>query len=153
MREPIEPDPGHDLERFVQAQAPVYDTVVEELRAGAKRTHWMWFVFPQLAALGRSATARYYGIADLAQAGAYLRHPVLGPRLVHCARLVLALEGRSASQVFGFPDELKLRSCMTLFESVAHSDPVFGQVLDRLYGGERDSATLRLLNPATRASR
>jgi uncharacterized protein (DUF1810 family) len=135
----------HDLQRFVDAQEPVIEAVRQELRRGAKSSHWMWFVFPQLKALGRSATAQHYGIATLAEAQAYWRHPVLGPRLKECAALVLAVDGRSARQIMGSPDDLKLRSCMTLFERAAPEEPVFGQVLDKFYGGERDEATLTML--------
>jgi uncharacterized protein (DUF1810 family) len=138
-------DDPFDLQRFVAAQDSVYDQVKAELAAGAKTSHWMWFVFPQLKALGRSGTAQRFGIASKAEAEAYLRHPVLGARLKECCSLVLAVEGRSALQIFGSPDELKLRSCLTLFEQVAPHEPLFGQLLDRYYVGERDVATLRLL--------
>lgn len=137
--------PGFDLERFVQAQDPVWNTVRAELRVGAKRTHWMWFVFPQLAALGRSSTARFYGLQGAAEARAYGQHPLLGPRLREAAALVLAVRGRSVHDIFGSPDDLKLRSCMTLFEAVAPEEPVFAQVLDQCCGGERDPLTLQLL--------
>lgn len=136
---------GDDLERFVEAQVPVYDAVRRELQAGRKTSHWMWFVFPQLRSLGRSATAAFYGLEDLAEARAYAAHALLGPRLVECSRLVLAVEGRSAHQIFGSPDDLKLRSCMTLFEAAAASEPAFAQVLERLYAGERDPLTLAAL--------
>lgn len=134
-----------ELDRFVSAQAPVYDEVLAELRAGRKTSHWMWFVFPQLRALGRSGTARRFGIADLGEAVAYAADPLLGARLVECAELVLAVEGRSAHQIFGSPDDLKLRSSMTLFERAAPAQPVFAQVLDRYYAGERDPLTLQAL--------
>ncbi len=137
--------PGDDLDRFVAAQQPVYDAVCRELAAGLKATHWMWFVFPQLAALGRSATARHFGLADTAEALAYSRHPVLGPRLLQCAGLLLAVHGRSADQIFGSPDDLKLRSCMTLFDAVAPEAGVFAQVLQRYCDGQRDPLTLALL--------
>ena len=139
-------DDPFDLERFVAAQAGVWDDVSAELAAGAKRSHWMWFVFPQLAALGRSQTARHYGIRSLAEAKAYSRHPLLGPRLVQSAAWMLAVPpGRSALQVLGSPDDLKLRSSMTLFERAAPEVAPFAQVLDRYYGGERDAATIDLL--------
>jgi uncharacterized protein (DUF1810 family) len=134
-----------DLQRFVDAQAPVFDAVCAELAAGAKRSHWMWFVFPQLRALGRSATARHFGIADLDEARAYWAHPVLGPRLNSCATLLLQVQGRSAHAILGSPDDLKLRSCMTLFERAAPAEPVFARVLERYYEGERDPLTLALL--------
>ena len=133
------------LERFVEAQAPVYASVLRELGAGSKTSHWMWFVFPQLKSLGRSSTARFYGIEDRAEAAAYWRHPLLGPRLVECTRLVLATSGRSAHAVFGSPDDLKLCSCMTLFDAVAPEEPAFRSVLDRFYAGVADAATLDLL--------
>ncbi len=133
------------IERFVQAQDPVIADVRCELRAGRKRTHWMWFVFPQLRALGRSATAQHYGIGSLAEAQAYMAHPILGPRLVECAQLVQAVEGRSAHSIFGSPDDMKLRSSMTLFATASPDTPVFGEVLHKYYGGERDSMTSALL--------
>lgn len=133
------------LERFVQAQDPVFDAVCAELAAGAKRSHWMWFVFPQLRSLGRSATAKHFGLEGLADARAYWAHPVLGPRLARCVDLVLAVHGRSAHRIFGSPDDLKLRSCMTLFEVAVPCEPRFGSVIDRYYGGERDPLTLSLV--------
>lgn len=136
--------PEHDLERFVQAQAPVHDTVVAELRAGKKQSHWMWFVFPQLLGLGRSQTARDFAIRSLDEARAYLAHPVLGPRLRECARLVLDTHGLTAHDIFGSPDDRKLHSCATLFLE-ASGEPVFRELLDRFYEGRRDDATLRLL--------
>lgn len=138
------PDPHH-LERFVDAQNPVYETVLAELRAGRKRSHWMWFVFPQLKALGRSPTAQHYGLAGPAEARAYLAHEVLGQRLRECSRMAAAIESGSAEEVFGFPDDLKLRSSMTLFAHCSDDNTVFTAVLDRFYGGEEDPATLDLL--------
>jgi len=138
----------HDLQRFVDAQAPVIAAVQAELDAGAKTSHWMWFVFPQLAALGRSSTAKHYGLSGADAARAYLAHPLLGARLVDCSARVLraAARGRSALQIFGSIDALKLRSCMTLFEAAAPTaQPVFAQVIDALYGGERDALTQSLL--------
>lgn len=136
------------LERFVIAQAPVIDAVLAELAAGAKRTHWMWFVFPQLAGLGRSETARFYGLASLAEAQAYWQHPLLGSRLQHCCDLLLPHTARGAEQVLGPVDALKLRSCLTLFERAAPEEPVFGELLDDFYDGGRDGATLAMLQPA-----
>jgi uncharacterized protein (DUF1810 family) len=141
-----------DLERFVAAQAPVYDSVLEELRRGRKTGHWMWFVFPQLAGLGRSETSRYFAIASLDEARAYLDHPVLGPRLRECAALLLAGPERSAEAVFGPIDALKLRSSMTLFRRAAPDDPLFRAVLDAFYGGIPDEATDRLLAMGPRTS-
>jgi uncharacterized protein (DUF1810 family) len=138
-------DASFDLQRFVDAQEGVYPQARRELAAGAKASHWMWFVFPQLRGLGRSATAERYGIASLAEARAYWRHPLLGARLKECSGLVLAVAGRTARQIMGPPDDLKLCSCMTLFEPAAPDEPVFGRVLDKYFGGERDAATLALL--------
>lgn len=137
-------DDPFELQRFVDAQDGVYATVIEELRAGAKRTHWIWFVFPQLRGLGRSTTAQHFGIGSLAEARAYLEHPVLGPRLRECARLLTRATGRSAREILGHPDDLKVRSSMTLFAH-AGDDPVFQDVLDMFYGGADDPATLERL--------
>ncbi|MDB5797008.1 MAG: hypothetical protein JWP36_910 [Paucimonas sp.] len=130
------------LNRFLTAQADSYDAAHAELAAGRKTSHWMWYIFPQLRGLGRSSTAQYYGLAGLDEAEAYWRHPVLGPRLKACTELVLAIHGKTAHQIFGSPDDMKLRSCMTLFELAAPEEPAFGQVLERYYGGERDGATV-----------
>jgi uncharacterized protein (DUF1810 family) len=135
----------HDLARFVEAQEPVYRTAVAELRAGRKRTHWMWFVFPQLRQLGRSPTAVHYGIASRDEATAYLAHDLLGRRLRECARVVAAVDGRSAEQIMGPVDALKLRSSMTLFAEVTDDDHDFTRVLERFYSGEPDSLTVELL--------
>jgi uncharacterized protein (DUF1810 family) len=136
-----------DLERFVEAQdaGGTYDAALRELRAGAKRSHWMWFVFPQLAGLGRSATAQYYAISGLPEAQAYLDHPVLGPRLVECATALTGLDTTDPVRVLGPVDAVKLRSSMTLFERAEPEVAAFGEVLDRFFGGERDEATARLL--------
>jgi uncharacterized protein (DUF1810 family) len=133
-----------DLDRFVAAQDGVYADALAELRAGRKRTHWMWFVFPQIAGLGSSPTAQRYAIASLDEARAYLAHPVLGPRLRECARALLAVEGRSARDILGHPDDLKLRSSMTLFARAADDPALFQAVLDRYYDGP-DPLTLKLL--------
>ncbi|WBY02863.1 DUF1810 domain-containing protein [Ramlibacter tataouinensis] len=133
------------LQRFADAQAPVWDDVTAELRAGRKRTHWMWFVFPQLAALGRSGTARFFGIAGAEEARAYLEHPVLGPRLLECCDLLLAVRDRSATEVFGEVDAMKLRSCLTLFEAVAPGSRAFSECLEAWFGGQRDPLTTALL--------
>lgn len=135
----------HALQRFVTAQAPVFSTVCDELRAGEKQSHWMWFIFPQLRALGRSSTAKHYGLADLAEAQAYWCHPVLGERLRVCTALVLGAKGRTAHAIFGSPDDLKLCSCMTLFATAAPEEAGFGRVLERYYAGKRDAATLKLI--------
>jgi uncharacterized protein (DUF1810 family) len=137
-----------DLQRFVDAQARVYDDVLDELRDGCKAGHWMWFVFPQLRGLGRSAMAERYGISGREEARAYLRHPLLGARLRECTGLLLDLEGRSARGILGTPDDLKLRSCMTLFRAAAPEEALFDAVLRRYYGGEADPRTLALLAAA-----
>lgn len=134
-----------DLKRFLDAQRGVYEQALAELRAGRKRTHWMWFVFPQMRGLGSSETSRYYGIGSREEAAAYLEHPVLGLRLRECAEALLAVEGRSASQIFGYPDDLKLQSSMTLFAHVAGAQSAFLRVLDKYYGSERDPRSLELL--------
>ena len=131
-----------ELQRFVDAQAPVIDAVRRELRDGRKRSHWMWFVFPQLAGLGRSAMAQRYAIASLAEARAYLAHPLLGPRLRECSALVLAVEGRDIHEIFGAPDDLKFGSSMTLFDAADPSEPVFRDCLHKYFGGLRDRETL-----------
>lgn len=126
--------PQNDLDRFVEAQRGVYDRALIELRRGRKESHWMWFIFPQLRGLGSSANSHYYGIADTAEARAYLTHPVLGPRLRECAAVLLAVDGRSALEIFGTPDQLKLRSSMTLFAGVAEAGSVFDKVLQKFWG-------------------
>lgn len=133
------------LERFVAAQAPVLDDVVRELKAGRKTGHWMWFVFPQLAGLGRSETARFYALASLAEARAYVDHPTLGARLRDCTELVLA-SGAPVSCIFGAPDDLKFHSCMTLFAHAAPGEPLFTRALRDCFGGAEDAATVRLLS-------
>jgi uncharacterized protein (DUF1810 family) len=134
-----------DLQRFVDAQDRVYATVVDELRAGRKRSHWIWFVFPQIAGLGSSSTAAHYAISCLDEAKAYLRHDVLGPRLRECAELVNGTRGRSIAQIFGSPDDLKVRSSMTLFARATEDNRVFVEVLDRFYEGEEDPLTVQRL--------
>ncbi|MEO7400828.1 MAG: DUF1810 domain-containing protein [Polaromonas sp.] len=134
-----------NLQRFIDAQATVYAGVLDELRAGRKATHWMWFIFPQLKELGRSAIARHYGISSLAEAAAYLEHPVLGQRLLECTGLMLATRGRTALEILGSPDELKFRSCMTLFRAARPELRVWQAALDRYYGGKTDATTLALL--------
>jgi uncharacterized protein (DUF1810 family) len=133
------------LERFLEAQAPVLEDVMLELSQGHKATHWMWFVFPQLAALGRSQMARYYGLANLAEAQAYLRHPVLGERLKACCQLVLTHRGKTAEMMLGSIDAIKLRSCATLFMQCAEQDSVFAELLESFFGGEPDPMTLAVL--------
>jgi uncharacterized protein (DUF1810 family) len=134
-----------DLARFTSAQEGVYDRALAEIREGDKRSHWMWFIFPQIDGLGFSSTAKRYAIKSAEEARQYLAHDVLGPRLLLCAEAVLAVEGRSAFDIFGSPDDLKLKSCMTLFEVVAGRDSVFGRVLDKYYQGKRDTRTQEIL--------
>jgi uncharacterized protein (DUF1810 family) len=134
-----------DLDRFVRAQDPVLDQVRRELGEGRKRSHWMWFVFPQLRGLGRSATAQRYGIGSLDEARAYLAHPVLGPRLVECTGLVNRVEGRSAYEIFGSPDDLKFRSSMTLFASADPEALAFLEALGKHFGGALDALTVEKL--------
>ena len=142
-------DDPHDLNRFVQAQAGVYDRALAEIRSGRKRSHWMWFIFPQFDGLGFSSTSKHYALKSIAEAKAYLSHPVLGPRLMECAGAALSVQGRTAHEIFGSPDDLKLRSCATLFASVSQPGSVFDQLLDKYYQGERDSKTLHLLGIAS----
>lgn len=135
----------YDLQRFVLAQDPVYSQVCAELAAGAKTSHWMWFVFAQLKALGRSAIAQHFGIASRAEAEAYWQHPVLGPRLKECSELVMTVEGKSALQIFHSPDDLKFRSSMTLFAQIAPQEAIFDRALVKYFGGKGDVKTLDLL--------
>lgn len=135
-----------DLQRFVDAQARVYHTVVEELRAGRKRSHWIWFIFPQVEGLGSSPTAARYAISSLGEAQAYLRHDVLGPRLHECTRLVNQISDRSIHDIFGSPDDLKVRSSMTLFVRATEDNRDFLDLLEKYYGGEEDPRTLRQLS-------
>ena len=137
-------DDPHDLQRFVDAQAGVFERALAELSTGAKRSHWMWFIFPQVAGLGFSAMAQRYAIGSKLEAEAYLAHPLLGPRLIACARAVLAVEGRSAHQIFGSPDDLKFRSSMTLFAAIAE-DAIFAEALRKYFDGRPDEATLEAL--------
>lgn len=134
-----------DLERFLRAQDPVFRDVLGELARGRKQTHWMWFVFPQVAGLGFSAMSQRYAIGSRAEAEAYLAHPVLGPRLIECTRLVLAVDGRTINAILGAPDDSKFRSSMTLFGAVSN-EPVFDEALAKYFAGERDGATLEILS-------
>jgi uncharacterized protein (DUF1810 family) len=138
-------DDPFDLNRFVEAQQGDFERALAEIRGGRKRSHWMWYIFPQIDGLAFSATSKHYAIKSSAEARAYLAHPVLGPRLLECAETAVGVEGRSATEVFGSPDDLKLRSCATLFASVSPPGSVFDRLLDKYYGGERDQKTLRLL--------
>jgi uncharacterized protein (DUF1810 family) len=138
-------DDPFDLQRFVDAQAPVYDRVLLELHEGRKRSHWMWFVFPQIAGLGSSPMAQRYAIASRAEAAAYLAHPVLGPRLRECTRLLTATEGRSIHDILGSPDDMKFRSSMTLFAQTAKDNEIFRRCLEKYFQGEPDRLTLAAL--------
>lgn len=133
------------LVRFVEAQASTYAQALSEIRSEHKQSHWMWFVFPQFAGLGSSPASVYYAIGSLEEAAAYLQHPILGQRLLECAEAALAVEGRSATEIFGSPDDLKLRSCATLFARVSPPGSVFERILARYYEGKPDPKTLRLL--------
>lgn len=141
-----------NLERFVQAQNPVFRDIEGELARGRKQSHWMWFVFPQIAGLGFSTMSQRYAIGSRAEAVAYLAHPVLGPRLIECTRLVLAVEGRTINAILGAPDDAKFRSSMTLFGAVS-DEPVFDQALGRYFAGKRDGATLEILAKLDRPAR
>jgi len=134
-----------DLDRFLVAQEVQYDAALAEIRDGRKRSHWMWYVFPQIAGLGLSEMSQRYAIRSAAEARAYLEHPVLGPRLVECFEAVLGVAGRTAGEIFGSPDELKLRSCATLVASVSPPESVFERMLVRYFAGERDLRTVELL--------
>jgi uncharacterized protein (DUF1810 family) len=135
----------YNLQRFVDAQAPLFGQVLTELRQGRKQSHWMWFVFPQISGLGRSETARHYALSSLDEARAYLQHPLLGPRLVQCAQIIAPQTHYSARQLFGSPDDLKLHSSMTLFAVAAPETPIFEEVLAAYFNGERDRSTLEKL--------
>lgn len=145
QNDPINDD-QYNLNRFVEAQAGVYNTVLSELKQGYKRSHWMWFIFPQLAIFGRSGTSKFYGITCKEEAALYLSHPLLGMRLKECANTLISLSGRTAHDIFSSPDDKKLRSCMTLFNHVSVSDSVFEQVLDRYYQGKQCQGTIEYLN-------
>lgn len=136
---------AYNLQRFVDAQAQVYEQALAELRAGRKRSHWMWFVFPQIKGLGRSDMAQHYAIGDLDEARAYLQHPLLGPRLEECARAIAPQVDRSAHQIFGSPDDLKLHSSMTLFAAAAPEREIFREVLDTFFDGVPDAGTMEKL--------
>jgi uncharacterized protein (DUF1810 family) len=133
------------LNRFLQAQVGDYEQALLEIRSGRKRSHWMWYIFPQFEGLGFSSTSRRYAIKSVAEAETYLKHPVLGPRLVECAEAALAIEGRTAAEIFGSPDDMKLRSCATLFASVSPPESVFERLLVKYFRGERDDKTLGLM--------
>ena len=135
---------SYDLNRFITAQERSYDAALSEIRSGRKRTHWMWYIFPQIEGLGRSSTAQYYAISDLQEAKEYYAHPVLGPHLVEISEALLSLDGDNATTVMGYPDDLKLKSSMTLF-AIASGNPVFTKVLDKYFDGRQDRWTVKIL--------
>jgi uncharacterized protein (DUF1810 family) len=135
----------NDLNRFIEAQQNIYPQVLEEIRSGRKSTHWMWFIFPQIEGLGHSSTAKYYSIKSIEEAKKYIGHPVLGKRLLECSNTLLNIDDKSANEIFGYPDDLKLRSSMTLFNFVAPQHKVFANVLEKYFAGEPDQQTLSIL--------
>ncbi len=141
----IESDDPFNLKRFTSAQESIYDCALAELRRGLKQSHWMWFIFPQIIGLGSSYNSRFYAITGIEEARQFLQHPILGKRLLECTEAVLAVDGRSASDIFGYPDDLKLKSSMTLFAYVASARSVFDRILEKYFSGERDKKTLQLL--------
>ncbi len=138
-----------DLNRFLTAQERVYRTALAELKNGRKRSHWLWYVFPQIDGLAKSATSKRYAIKSIEEARQYLNHPVLGARLAECAEAVLAVEGRSISEIMGYPDDLKLKSSMTLFASLPETPATFDRLLDKYFQGERDVNTLNILEASS----
>jgi uncharacterized protein (DUF1810 family) len=141
----VQHDDPFNLRRFIEAQEPLYDQILAEIRRGRKRTHWMWFIFPQLDGLGSSPTAKFYAIKSIAEAQAYAGHPILGARLRECVDALLTIDGRSASDIFGYPDDLKLRSCATLFAALPNAEPVFEMLLAKYFHSEPDERTLEIL--------
>lgn len=148
-RTPAEAGDPHNLNRFVAAQADDYEQALGEIRAGRKQSHWMWYIFPQFEGLGFSSTSVRYAIKSIAEAEAYLKHPILGPRLQECTEEALRVTGRSAFEIFGSPDDMKLQSCATLFACVSPAGSVFERLLEKYYHGERDAKTLSLLGFAS----
>jgi uncharacterized protein (DUF1810 family) len=142
------PEDSFALSRFVQAQEDIYEHVIAELQSGKKRSHWMWFIFPQFDGLGFSATSKHFAIKNLEEAKAYLEHPILGPRLVECAEAVMGIERRTAHEIFGSPDDSKLKSCATLFACVSEPGSVFDRLLTKYYQGKRCAKTLKLVGLA-----
>lgn len=138
-------DDRFDLSRFISAQERNYESAIAELRSGQKRTHWMWYVFPQIDGLAKSNTAKYYAIKSIEEARQYLNHPILGTRLLECVEAVLAIRGRSVSQIFGYPDDLKLKSSMTLFAYLENQPSLFVRIINKYFDGERDITTLHIL--------
>jgi uncharacterized protein (DUF1810 family) len=146
--DPQSVDDPYDLHRFVRAQENDYAQALSEITSGRKRSHWIWYIFPQIDGLAFSATSKHYAIKSIAEAKAYLAHPVLGPRLIKCAEATVRIEDRSATEIFGSPDDMKVRSCATLFASVSPAGSVFDRLLQKYYRNERDGKTLRLLGIA-----
>ena len=146
--QPGSTDDPFNLSRFMEAQNSDYDSALAEIRGGRKRSHWMWYIFPQFDGLGFSSTSRLYSIKSIAEAEAYLAHPVLGPRLIECAEAALEIQGHSALEIFGSPDDMKLRSCATLFACVSPAGSMFHRLLDKYFQGQRDGKTLQLLGIA-----
>jgi uncharacterized protein (DUF1810 family) len=144
---PVESDDPYNLSRFVEAQAHDYARAISEIKSGRKRSHWIWYIFPQIDGLGFSLTSKRYAIKSVAEAEEYLSHPVLGPRLLECAQAVLDIQGRSALEIFGSPDDMKLRSCATLFAHVSAEGSVFDRLLQKYFQNEPDAKTLDLLGP------
>jgi len=136
----------YNLQRFLDAQQSSYQTALTEIKNGRKRSHWMWYIFPQIQGLGFSETSRFYAIKNISEAEEYLKHPILGSRLIEICNAVLGLESNNANKIFGSPDDLKLKSSMTLFAALNHTDPVFQLVLDKFFNGTKDNATLRIIN-------
>ena len=136
-----------NLNRFLDAQKSSYETALSEIKNGKKRSHWMWYVFPQIQGLGFSETSKFYAIKDVSEAEAYLKHPVLGARLIEISQIAAELASNNATQVFGSPDDMKLKSSMTLFAALNQTDPVFQSVLDKFFGGRKDGQTLQLIAP------
>jgi uncharacterized protein (DUF1810 family) len=139
----------YSLSRFINAQETIFEVVLAELGSGQKRSHWMWFIFPQIEGLGHSPTSRYYAIKSLDEAWEYLNHPILGTRLVECAEILLGFEGKTAAEIFGFPDDLKLKSSMTLFACAAKANSIFDRVLEKYFDGKQDKNTLDWLGNCT----
>lgn len=135
----------NDLQRFTEAQENDYQTALAEIKAGRKRSHWMWYIFPQIAGLGFSSTSKFYAIRDLSEAAEYLNHPILGRRLIEISEALLNVENKTASEIFSSPDDMKLKSSMTLFGAVENANEVFQKVLDKFYGGAKEERTLRLI--------
>lgn len=135
-----------DLSRFFEAQERDFQTALSEIKAGRKQSHWMWYIFPQIAGLGVSSTSKFYSIKDILEAEEYLKHPILGARLIEISNALLKIEGKTANQIFGSPDDMKLKSSMTLFGTLENANPVFQKVLDKYFGGDKDERTLELIS-------